>query len=227
MILKLITKDNLVDNVWSFRFEPSGAITWTAGQFIKVALPHENPDEEGTERWFTVSSAPFEGVVEITTRVTESTFKQALSKLQIDGQLELIDPPDGDFVWSEADRPVVFVAGGIGITPYHSMLKQRANDGLPLAATLIYGSRTADVPFKAELEAWSAGDHRLVVRYVVGEPLTAAKLVELEPRLNDSLVYVSGPEQMVEAIGEELKKQGLSEAQLRQDYFPNYTQSNY
>lgn len=227
MTLKLIAKDNLVDNVWSFRFEPSEKMTWMAGQFIKVGLPHENPDKEGIERWFTISSAPFEGVVEITARVTSSTFKQALSKLPNGGELDLLDPPDGDFVWADSDRPVVFVAGGIGITPYYSILKQRANDGLPLAATLIYGSRTPDVPFKAELEAWFAVDHRLVVRYVVGEPLTAAKLVELEPRLNDSLVYVSGPEQMVEAIGDDLKKQGLPEAQLRQDYFPNYTQSNY
>ena len=227
MKLKLISKEHLVDNVWSFRFQPSGELTWTAGQFIKVGLKHDDPDEEGVERWFTISSAPYEGVVTITTRVTESSFKQALSMLPDGGELDLLDPPDGDFVWADTDRPIVFVAGGIGVTPYHSILKQRSHDGLPLAVTLIYGSRTPDVPFKSELDQWAAQDSRLVIRYVVGEPLTATKLAELEPGLNKSLVYVSGPEPMVETLGDELKAQGLPEGQLRQDYFPNYTESNY
>ena len=227
MKLTLLEKEHLVDNVWAFRFQPDGAFNWTAGQYIRVELPHDNPDHEGTKRWFTNSAAPYEGIMQITTRVSNSTFKQALSRLEPGDTLELIENPEGDFVWQNSDHPVVFVAGGIGITPFHSMLKQRAHDGLPLNVTVVYGSRTPDVPFKDELAAWQVDDSNLKVLYEVGQPLTAKKLVELIPNLNDSLVYVSGPEPMVQALSKDLKQHGLPEAQLKQDEFPNYDQTNY
>ena len=132
MILKLINKKHLVDNVWAFRFQPSELLTWTAGQYVRVELLHENPDEEGTKRWFTNSAAPYEGIMQITTRVTGSTFKQALSKLEEGVELQLIENPEGDFVWQNSDLPIVFVAAGIGVTPFHSILKERVHDQLPL-----------------------------------------------------------------------------------------------
>jgi ferredoxin-NADP reductase len=227
MALTLIEKEHLVDNVWAFRFKPNGHFSWTAGQYVRVELPHESPDSEGTKRWFTNSAAPFEGIMQITTRVSDSTFKQALAKLEPGDDLQLIEEPEGDFVWQNSDLPIVFVAGGIGVTPFHSILKQRAHDGLPLDATLVYGSRTPDVPFKDELKAWQANDSHFKVLYEVGQPLTAEKLVELLPNLNESLVYVSGPEPMVQALGSDLKAQGLPESQLKQDEFPNYDQTNY
>lgn len=228
MELKLIEKEHLIDNVWAFRFKPSEPLQYTAGQFVRVELPHDNPDEQGTKRYFTDSAAPFEGILQITTRVTGSTFKQALAKLEPgDTALQLIARPDGDFVWQDSDLPLVFVAGGIGVTPFRSILKQRAHDGQPLNVTVVYGSRTPEVPFKDELEKWASSNPDLHVHYAVGAPLTAERLAQLLPQLNQSLVYVSGPEPMVEALGDDLKQHGLPEVQLKQDYFPNYTESNY
>jgi len=225
--LKLKEKENLVDNVWAFRFESSEPFTWVAGQFIRVELPPDNSDEEGTKRWFTVSSAPFEGIIQITTRVTDSTFKQALAALLIGGKLHLLEKPDGDFVWEDSNKPLVFVAGGIGITPFRSILKQRAHDRQHLNVTLMYGNRTDAIVFKDEFDSYATQDSEFQIHYITGEPLTATKLAELEPNLNGSLVYVSGPEPMVEALGDELKAAGLPKAQLKQDFFPNYTAENY
>ena len=227
MGLELIEKDNLVDNIWAFRFEPTTRLEWAAGQFIRIEVPHDNPDEEGTKRWFTVSSAPYEGIVQITTRVTDSTFKQALAALPIGERLPLIEKPDGDFVWQDTDRPLVFVAGGIGITPFRSILKQRAHDSLPLNVTLVYGNRTDAIVFKDELDSYMQVDPQFKVQYVTGEPLTAERLAELVPQLNESLVYVSGPEPMVKALGDDLKMHSLPETQLKTDEFPNYTEANY
>lgn len=227
MALQLIQKIHLTDNVWSFRFKPSESFTWEAGQFIRVELPHDHPDAEGTKRWFTVSAPPFEGVVQITTRVTKSTFKQALSKLPIGGELQLLEKPDGDFVWVDTDKPMVFIAGGIGITPFHSILAQRAHEGRPLAITLIYSNRTDAIAFKDEFDAMAQKDPRLKIHYVIGERMTPQKLASLDPQLNDSLVYLSGPEPMVEALGDQLRAAGLADAQLKQDFFPNYTEQNY
>lgn len=228
MNLTLISKEHLVDNVWAFRFQPSEPLVWTAGQYVRVELPHDDPDEEGTKRWFTNSAAPYEGVLQITTRVTGSTFKRALSRLEEgDTALQLIENPEGDFVWEEGGLPKVFVAAGIGVTPYYSILKQRQHDGQPLNVTLVYGARTEDVPFKRELAEWSAAHPELTVTYAIGDVLTVEKLHELVPSLNQSLVYVSGPEPMVQALGAALVEKGLPEAQFKRDEFPNYSEQNY
>ena len=227
MKLKLINKENLTDNIWAFRFEPSEKLHWTPGQFMRVEIPHNQPDEEGTKRWFTVSSAPFEELMQITTRVTGTTFKQALAAVPEGGEIDLLDVPSGDFIWQDSGRPRVFIAGGIGVTPFYSILKQRFHDHQPLDVTRIYCGRTTDLPFRAEFDQWASADPRFKVHYVIGEPLTPAKLTALEPKLNDSLVYLSGPEPMVEALGDQLKAAGLPEAQLKQDFFPNYTEANY
>ena len=228
MILTLYEKEHLVDNVWAFRFRPSEPLTWTAGQYVRVELPHDNPDEEGARRWFTNSAAPYEGILQITTRVTDTTFKQALFQLEIGStNLRLIEAPEGDFVWQDANMPVVFVAGGIGVTPFRSIIKQRIHDGQALNLSLVYGSRSPEVPFKDELSEWMSADPTLKVHYVSGSPLTAEALIAELPTLNSSLVYVSGPEPMVEALSDDLKKHGLPEAQLKQDFFPNYDENNY
>lgn len=227
MVLKLIEKEHLVDNIWAFRFEPSESLRWTAGQYVSVELEHENPDGQGTKRWFTISSAPYEKIVQITTRVTGSTFKQALSRLNVSDELQLLDKPHGNFIWQDSARPIVFIAGGIGITPFRSILKQRVHDNLPLNATLIYGSRTTDVPFKNELQEWMKRDANLKVYYVVGVPLTAQYLAELAPRFNESLIYLSGPQPLMVTLDGDLKEGGLLETQLKHDFFPNYTKNNY
>jgi ferredoxin-NADP reductase len=227
MPLTLLRKEHLTDNIWAFQFSSPKPLNYVPGQYVQVELPHDNPDSEGTKRWFTNSAAPFQGILQITTRVTNTTFKQALGNLPIGGELQLIAQPDGDFVWQDGDRPLVFVAGGIGVTPFYSMLKQRVHDQLPLKATLIYGGRSEDLPFRAELDEWAAAKPDFRVEYAIGAPLTAATLSALDPNLNASLVYLSGPEPMVEALGDDLKAHGLPAEQLKQDFFPNYTETNY
>lgn len=225
--LTLAEKENLVDNIWAFRFTPTQPTTWIPGQFIRVELDHDSPDDEGTKRFFTISSAPYDKIVQITTRVTNSTFKQALAALPIGGVLPMIKEPDGDFVWQDSDKPLVLVAGGIGITPFRSILKQRAHDNKPLNATLIYSGRDENLPFKDEFNGWAAEHPEFIVKYVIGERLTAEKIAELQPTINESFVYVSGPEPMVETIGHQLKTAGLLDSQLQQDFFPNYNESNF
>ena len=224
--LTLKEKEHLTDNIWAFRFMPSEPQTWIAGQYMSVDLPHENPDGKGTKRWFTISSAPFEHFMQITTRVTDSSFKQALSNLPIDASLDLLDQPHGIFTWQETTKPLVFIAGGIGITSFRSILRQRAHDNLPLNAHLIYANRTEDIAFKEELDGYVLKDPDFKLDYVIGEPLTAARVTELVPDINSSLVYVSGPIPLV-AMGNELKLAGLPIDQFKQDFYPAYTAKDY
>ena len=163
----------------------------------------------------------------ITTRITDSTFKQALSKLSKGAELSLLNIPDGDFIWHDSHLPIIFIAGGIGVTPFYSILKQRFHNNLPLKVTLIYVNRTADIPFKKDLDQWAVNDSTFIVDYEVGLHLSAEYLITKCPNLNSSIVYLSGPEPMVETIGDQFQKNGLSKSQLKQDYFSNYTENNY
>ena len=200
---------------------------WTPGQFIRIEIPHDNPDEEGTKRWFTISSTPHDGFIQVTTRVTSTTFKQALAALAVGDEVQLIEQPDGDFVWQESDKPLVFIAGGIGITPFYSMLKARDHSGQPVSATLIYNGRTDELPFKVEFEEASRRHPEFKVHYVIGEQLTTEKLTELVPNISSSQVYISGAESMVEALGKQLEENGLANDNLHQDFFPHYNEESY
>lgn len=224
--LTLLKKTHLTDNVWTFQFEAHPHFSWTAGQYMQIQLPHPNPDKEGTKRFFTISAAPYENNPAITTRITESTFKQALVNMPEGGELNLLAKPDGDFVWTDGDQPLVFVAAGIGITPFRSILAQRAHDHQPLDVTLVYANRTDAIPFKDEFDAMAAADSNFKVHYITGL-VTGDRVTELVPDLKQTLVYVSGPEPMVEALGDQLKAAGLPEAQLKQDFFPNYTEAQF
>lgn len=225
--LILREKEHLIDDVWAFRFTPSEPKTWIAGQYMSVELPHNNPDGKGTKRWFTISSAPFERIMQITTRLTNSSFKQALAALPIGGELLLLDEPHGTFIWQDSDKPLVFVAGGIGITSIRSIFRQRAHDNLPLNAQLIYGNRTEAIVFKEEFDHYAAHDPNFTVRYVVGEPITAAKLAELLPDLHHSIVYASGPTMMVKTLADELIATGFPANQFKEDAYPSYSSKNY
>ena len=227
--LTLQEKIHLCDNIWSFRFITNTPQRWIAGQYISVELPHDNPDGEGTKRWFTISSAPFEGFIEITTRITQSTFKQSLASLPIGSDaLIMLDNPHGTFTWQNRNEPLVFVASGIGVTTFRSILRQRWHDNLPLNVHLIYGNRRADaIAFKEELDKYASKDSSFKLQYVIGERFTATKLAALEPNLNRSVVYLSGPGSMVKLLGMQLEAAGLADIQLKVDAFPSYTDQTY
>ena len=80
--IKLIEKKPEVGNVMTFIFE-TGGLTWTAGQFQRYTLPEAGVTEEETKRWFTIAAAPSENVIKISTRITESSFKQSLKSLEL------------------------------------------------------------------------------------------------------------------------------------------------
>lgn len=219
-----IDKHHEAGNAWTFRFKPEEEVTWVAGQYQRWELPVE-AEKHDKEHWFTISSAPYEGVFAVTTRLSGSAFKNALDALK-PGDAITVDTLEGDFVWAEDDMPKVYVAGGIGITPLHSMLKQRAHDGLPLDIHVLYANRDEGFVFRGEFEALEREHPELTVSYAVGN-LTAEVILNDIPDLTGKLVYLSGPEAMVETLGAELKKHGLPEAQLKQDWFPGYDETSF
>jgi len=220
--LKLITSYPEVGNIRTFVFE-TGGLTWLAGQYQTYMLDQVEGDEKAKKRFFTIAAAPSEGEIHISTRVTESGFKQALNALQPGDTIETRNL-EGDFTWEETEGAVVLVAGGIGVTPYRSMLVERHAQGKPLACTLVHFNREEAIPFRTEFEKLAAEHPELQLVYIVGEPITADTILGAAPEAANLTTYLSGPEPMVDAVGDELTKRGVT---LKQDWFPGYDDQTY
>lgn len=219
-------------NIRTFFFKPERTVHYTAGQYIELTHKHPHPDNRGNSRWFTLSSAPTDELLSITTKHADergSTFKESLWRLQPGDALHMSDPM-GDFVLPKLiQTPLIFVAGGIGITPFHSILEWLATTGEERPIKLIYGVRNEDeIIFQDTFDR--AKVHATII---VSNPsaswggergrLNAELVLGLGQPSEEALVYVSGPEPMVETLEKDLKKSGLAKNQLVLDFFPNYS----
>lgn len=227
MKLKLSEKKPETSDVTSFLFDSSEPLTWQAGQFLHYKLDHPNPDNRGINRFFSISSAPHEGKVRLTTRFTldkGSSFKNTLKDLPIGTEIETTQP-SGDFTLNNPDpnQRYVFIAGGIGITPLRSILMELAHQNLPMNINLLYASRSQEIPFKAELDKIVQQHPPFSIHYIIDpERIDEAKIRELVPNFQEVVFYVSGPEPMVESLGNQLREMGVAEDHIKQDFFPGY-----
>jgi len=232
MKAEFVSSQAEADNIRTFFFKPEKPLHYTAGQFTELVLEHKNMDNRGRKRWFTLSSPPSAELVSITTKYAgdehSSSFKKTLFKLEPGSEVNLAEPM-GDFVLPKLiQTPLIFVAGGIGITPFHSILEWLADANESRPIRLLYGVRSEDeIIFQTTFD--KAGQHATII---VGEPsaawggergqLSAEKIIGLEKPSADTLVYVSGPEPMVEKLQKDLKYAGIKQSQLVLDFFPNY-----
>lgn len=224
MKLKLKETKEEAKNVISFILEPQEPLSWRAGQFLHYVLHHEPTDQRGSDRWFTVSAAPSEGHVMITTRKDEeriSSFKNALFSMKAGDEIEISDV-DGDLTVEDTTREYIFIAGGIGVTPFRAILKEAENQGQKLRVTLLYANRDDDIPFKAELDALAGLNPDLKIHYFSGQRIDEAAIRAVVSDISTPLFYVSGPEPMVDAFGSMLKEMGVTKENLKQDWFPGY-----
>lgn len=216
-----------------FWFRPEKPVEYISGQFTQMQLPLDHPDTRGSKHWFTISSSPTEAMIAITTKFAPnhgSTFKHALEKLKPGAKLNLADPM-GDFVLPKnKSMPLLFVAGGIGITPYRSIIKWLVDTGERRDIHLVYGVR--DKRELAFLDLFKQYDMKFTP--IVTEPdsgwkgekglLSAKRILELAGEKSNRLIYISGPEPMVEKFVDDLDKLNVPKSRLVTDYFPGYTQ---
>ena len=225
MKLKLTARKTESPGVESFIFKPEELLVWKAGQFLHYVLNHESTDDRGSDRWFTIASAPCEKHVMLTTRFASnhgSTFKKTLKALKPGDAIEVSDL-DGDFIISDPKKTYVFIAGGIGITPFRSILKQAEHQGKQLRVTLLYANRKNVAAYKKEFDAMVKRNPHLTIHYLFHPQRIDRKTVkELVPDLSKPIFYVSGPEPMVESIGKMLQQMGISAKRIKQDWFPGY-----
>jgi ferredoxin-NADP reductase len=226
MNLILTVKKKEIDNVYTFIFKSDKNLKFKPGQYMIYRLPHEAPDRRKDKRYFTISAAPFESVIKITTRIAKkegSSFKKALFGLRR-GHSIYARGPSGNFVLKNPQRPAVFIAGGIGITPFRSMLLDLVHHQVPFDICLLYAiGDTKDIVFQKELESMAEENLGLRFYYVVHPKRIDEETIErYVPDYLRRVFYVSGPEPMVEEFEKMLEKMGILRRNIKRDYFPGY-----
>jgi ferredoxin-NADP reductase len=210
-------------------------VAFTPGQYFFVTLPDVGyQDEKGLRRHITVVTSPNEiGVLGFATRMRESAFKRSLAELPVGAEVE-VEQPKGRFALpDEKARPLVFVAGGIGITVFRSMLLYIREEGLPYRVTLIFSNRDREsTAFLDELQQLEREieNFRLVLTMTQdpgweGETRKIdAHLVRdyLDEDLNAYTFLVAGPPAMAEGVQQALHDAGVEEANVIAERFSGY-----
>ena len=204
------------------------------GAYFWVELPDRgHSDEKGLRRHISLVTSPSEhGVVGLATRLRETAFKRTLAELAVGDEVQ-VEEPKGSFLLPEdTSAEYVFVAGGIGITVFRSMLRYVADEGLPYRITLVYSNRDRESSaFLDELEQLERQiDGLRVVLTMTDEEgwegenrrLDADVLGELVGGLEDKTFFVAGPPAMVEGVSESLLAAGLPEDRVVAGKFSGY-----
>jgi ferredoxin-NADP reductase len=209
-------------------------VEFVPGQYFWVELPDRGyHDERGLRRHITIVTSPNDrGVMGLATRLRESAFKHTLAQLEV-GDEVVVEEPKGDFqLPQDTSKHYVFVAGGIGITVFRSMLRYIAEENLPYRITLVYSNRdlesTAFVDELRELEQQIDG-LRMVLT-MTDDPtwegdtrrIDAEFLRELLGGLDGFTYLVSGPPAMVNSVADSLEEAGVPEEQVRRSRFAGY-----
>ncbi|MGV8876383.1 MAG: FAD-dependent oxidoreductase [Rhodoglobus sp.] len=232
--MTLTETQHIAENIWQVTFAVSRGLTFRAGQYVELSLPHASADFRGVRRYFTISSPPdFGATLSVTFSVSErsSSFKAALLSLPR-GSAVNATGIWGDFVLPRnTDHPLLLIAGGIGITPFASQLGHAQHSGQRRNTVLAYATtRGGDFPFADVLDqsgariiafgpsqgttvppGWESGG----TARINGETLSA-----LVPDLARRRIYISGPPAFVNELKRALRKHGAKT--IRTDHFSGY-----
>jgi ferredoxin-NADP reductase len=232
---KVLVAANTID----FVFTPDRPLAYKPGQYIEMTLPHTHTDSRGDRRYFTLASSPTEPDIHIGVKFYNqgSSFKEAMQAMDRESQ-SVIARVSGDFTLpSDAHQKLVFIAGGIGITPFRSMAKYLLDTQDKRDVILLYGARRwEDVAYASIFEEARV---RLGMKtvYALNEqpaaervpwPYEPSRITEelvrrAVPDFHERVFYLSGTHAMVTDVKHLLRVLGVPSHRIKTDFFPGYT----
>ena len=234
---KLMSREQIAEGTMAFRFEKPSGWAFKAGQAMDMTLlePSET-DAEGNKRAFSIASAPQDESLMVATRMRDTAFKRVLAAMPL-GTAVKIEGPFGDLtLHNNAARTAVFLAGGIGITPFRSMVFRAAKEKLPHSIFLFFSNRRPeDAPFLEELQSLEGQNPNYKLIATMTEPAKSHRSWNGETSLIDKemlskylsnaispIYYIAGPPDMVKALHEMLNKAGVDTDDIRSEEFAGY-----
>jgi ferredoxin-NADP reductase/Na+-translocating ferredoxin:NAD+ oxidoreductase RnfD subunit len=219
--LKLKQQNKLADNIYELAFTMPDNLSFLPGQYLEWTLPHKRPDSRGNRRSFSIASSPSEKDIRLAFKHYDdcSTFKKELIGLS-PGQTIKASRPTGDFILpSNPNIPLIFIAGGIGITPFRSMIKYLIDIKQTRNVRLIYVANKNEFAYQNIFkDAEAVG----VKTNYASNRLDEKQIKEILASASSPLIYISGPDALVRYYKMLLFKSGASEFQIKTDYFSGY-----
>lgn len=234
--LQLTLKEivRISDNVYDFVFASNRRPDFIAGQYLEWTLPHKQVDDRGNRRTFTIASSPTEDTIHLGIKTYEpaSSFKRALLAMQ-PGETLFAGQVNGSFTLPQKPQKLLFIAGGIGITPFRSMVKYLIDAKQQSDVVLLYAvANPKELAYKDIFEQAKTIGVTFLPVLTVKDPVPIEQwpglqgmvskefLQEHVPDLAERLVYLSGPHAMVDALEHQVKQAGATRTIV--DYFPGY-----
>lgn len=236
-LLTLSEKTKIAQSIYGFSFTPDNKPDFKPGQYLEWTVPHRRPDFRGNRRFFTIASSPTEESLQLGVKISEksSSFKKALLE-RVKGDTVTAGLLAGDFTLPEDQaQKLVFIAGGIGITPFRSMVKYIIDTKQKRDIVLFYAVSDPSEFVYREIFEKAGYSHLLKTVYVIthaekapnpwhGEKghITPEMVKQHVPDFNKRLFYLSGPNAMVHGYKELLEKMGVKRTRIITDYFPGF-----
>lgn len=221
----------------AFEFEKPSDWSFVAGQFIDITLPSPSEtDAEGNKRGFSISSAPYENTIMITTRMRDTAFKRVLKSEPLETGATIEGPFGEMTLHADTARPAVLLTGGIGVTTFRSIVLQAAHENLPHRIILFYSNRRPeDAAFLTELETLQQTNpnYRLVATMTAmkdskqpwaGETrkIDAELLAKYDDFTKNGIFYITGPPGMVKGLQSVLAGIGVHSDDIRVEEYTGY-----
>ena len=221
--------------VREFIFSPDRRFAFEPGQYLEWTLSHKRPDARGNRRYFTIASSPEDESVRIGVKFYDrpSSFKHALASMSV-GSTISASHLAGSFVMPrQKDAKLVFIAGGIGVTPFLSMIQHLLDKKEARPITMLYSNKTlADVAYK---DVFDSAQSQLGIKTVyslsaetapadgmVLGPIDRDLILREVPDYKERTFYISGPHAMVDAFKQTLVDMGISRLKIKCDFFPGF-----
>lgn len=237
--IRLLEKRQEAQDIETFIFEKPQGLEYKAGQYAHFDLSQlTHPDPRGASHHFTLSSSPTENYLSFTTKIrAESGYKQTFLELQVGDKVK-IRKIKGMFTLEDETTtiPQIFIAGGIGITPYRSIIRYMTDKNLPIPTTLIYSASTVqEMAFKDELDSITKNYPNITVNYTITKPQKSlAPWNGYVGRVDETMIntfvdnvsvpifWLCGPPNMVEAMEGVLADLSVPSEHVKTERFTGY-----
>jgi ferredoxin-NADP reductase/Na+-translocating ferredoxin:NAD+ oxidoreductase RnfD subunit len=235
LTLELKERKQIGPGIYEFVFNPGRKMEFEPGQYMEWTLAHNHPDGRGNRRYFTLASSPTENDLRIGVKFYDqpSSFKKELLSMDL-GDKIIAGQRAGDFTMPrDKNKGLVFIAGGIGITPFRSMIKYLTDKGERRPVTLFYSNRTAseiaysDVFREAEMKIGLKTVYTLTDKENIPKGWTGSTgqigpetILNNVPDYQNKTFYISGSYSMVADIKKVLHGLGVADRRIRTDFFP-------
>ena len=233
--LTLVRIEKMTSGCYDFVFKPDRRLDFRPGQYLDWTLDVDKPDNRGNRRPFTIASAPSEGEVRLGVKfyTNPSAFKRSLAAMK-PGDAIYASQLAGDFTLP-ADRTakLAFIAGGIGVTPFRSMVQDLVDRRDERSLVVLYGNEKTDEIAYADVFDQAERELGIKTIYAVTDApgerpnmrkgFIDAALIEREvPDFKERTFYISGPRAMVMRFRRVLKELGVDRSCIKEDFFPGF-----